>query len=212
MKRFVLSLFSALICCCGFAQETCSKTYMEALQAYQKGNYVEAQRLFTIVAQTCGDYSDVWKKMRECNKVIAEKHNRMAAEISSLKTEKKQLTSEKEKKESELKRQIAELRGEVLGQNKALKQRDDSIALLNSSLDMLNDSISSLKSQQHNLSLQIDSLVFERDSINSLYILEKEKSNKKKDKKQPEQEPASHRDIQPEVLPVVKDSANVVEK
>lgn len=67
MKRSVLIVFISIICFQCVAQN-CQDAYMAALQKYKNKNYVEAQRELIIVAQSCGDYSDVWKILKSATR------------------------------------------------------------------------------------------------------------------------------------------------
>lgn len=101
MKKFIYIFIFCFSSFC-YAQDACYNIYREALQEYNKGNYSEAQRKLVIVAQTCGDYSDVWNKLKSCNKKILEKQNLQATEITILKNEKQKLETEKKKSDEKL--------------------------------------------------------------------------------------------------------------
>ena len=91
MKKCLLLVVLLLFYSTGFSQDACSKAYSEALQSFGKGNYEDAQRKFLAVAQTCTNYTDIWKYLSECNRKIADIQKQQASQISSLKNENQQL-------------------------------------------------------------------------------------------------------------------------
>lgn len=101
MKKYCLIILILMICCVCNAQNACQNAYVSALQKYKNGNYVEAQRELVNVAQTCGNYSDVWKILKDCNKKLSDRQTQQADEIKQLKDEIQRLTSQNKKLESE---------------------------------------------------------------------------------------------------------------
>lgn len=97
------------------AQDACYNKYSAALADYKAGRYAEAQKKFISVANVCGDYSEVYEKLQDCNnqmvqaqKKLQEENTQLRTEIDNLKSKNKQLekqkiTADKEKKAAETK-------------------------------------------------------------------------------------------------------------
>lgn len=152
MRRFYLLLPTLLLNMTMFAQDACYKVYLEALQDYSKSNYIEAQRKFVVVAQTCGDYSDVWSKLKSCNQKIAERERKHTTEISSLQKGKQQVETEM----NSLLQQLAEKAGEISGLQSVINHNRDSLTAVTI---MWRDSLS-------NVNLRLDSVSTLLDSAN----------------------------------------------
>lgn len=101
MKKSIITLLVSLFCFICEAQDACNKAYITALQEYKKGNYTEAQRKLVVIAQTCGDYSDVWNKLKDCNALLAKQQTQQANKISLLEKNNAQLEKDKKKLEAD---------------------------------------------------------------------------------------------------------------
>ena len=155
-KIFLLCIFISASSFC-FSQDACYNTYMDALQDYGKGNYIEAQRKFVLVAQTCGDYSDVWNKLKNCNKKLAEKQSQ---QVSSLSNEKQQLEAELKKSEAENNKKLADAIGQTQYYKEQCKLKADSIQMQLKWNLVWRDSVG-------NLNQRLDSITRLLDSANS---------------------------------------------
>lgn len=200
MKKFFLSYIILLCSAFCYSQDACYTIYMEALHEYNNGNYTEAQRKFVIVAQNCGDYSEVWNMLKSCNSKIAERQKHQAAQIVSLRQENSQLVKETENCKTNvvaIKNELSEHKGYVIGQKNVIKQYDDSIKSLNYQLQQRQYSIVILNNT-------LDSLTTLLDTANvQIQILQAEKanSNKKKDKKRFVQQEITNI-VVPDTLPI----------
>ena len=157
MKRSVIIVLSLIMCFICKAQDACYNIYVEALQEYNKGNYLEAQRRLVVVAQTCGDYSDVWNKLKNCNKKLAEQQSQ---QVSSLSNEKQQLEAELKKSEAENNKKLADAIGQTQYYKEQCKLKADSIQMQLKGNLVWRDSV-------RNLNQRIDSITRLLDSANS---------------------------------------------
>lgn len=101
MKRIIITVLGLFVLATISAQDLCAEKYKQALSLYASGRYVEAQQLFIVVAQSCGNYVEVYKKLKDCNAKIKEKQTAYANEISTLKEKNKKLTEQYNAKKSE---------------------------------------------------------------------------------------------------------------
>ena len=161
MKKYILFFLLTFISSVGSAQDACYNSYMEALQDYNKGNYQEAQRKFVVVAQTCGDYSDVWNKLKNCNKKISEKQQQQASQITNLKSEKQQLEADKKKAETELKS-----KEDLLTHNKAmLSMTQNNLKNLQETFKLAYDTIELLRADTLSLHRKISEMMQKEDVL-----------------------------------------------
>ena len=153
MRKSILIVFIFFVCfqC---AAQNCQEAYMSALQKYKNKKYVEAQRELIIVAQSCGDYSDVWKILKECNKKISEIQIQQTSEIQNLKEENKKHVKQKEGLESE-KIQLTKEKSDAIGQ----------VAKLNEANGKLRQDISNLQKDTAGLKREIVNL---KDTVRML--------------------------------------------
>ena len=199
MKKYILLLITTLICCGGYAQDACSKTYMEALQAYQKGDYVDAQRLLIIVAQTCGDYSDVWKKLRDCNKKIADKQSRQAAEISTLKSEKQQIEALKRKAETDHNNDMRNAALQIRNAETLIRLKSDTIQKQRKWNMVWRDSVMRVNHALDSVTLELHSV---NEQVIALQTELAEKASKDKNKRGDKKSPKPQEGI----VPLVQDT------
>lgn len=102
MKRIVFLTLATFLYVIGSAQDACYDKYMKALQEYNKGNYIEAQSMFLLVAENCDNYSTrAISKLKECNKKLSDLQIKQTGEIKQLKDEKQKLTTQNEILKSE---------------------------------------------------------------------------------------------------------------
>lgn len=153
---FFLLFFPSFI----YSQDACYNTYKAALQEYNKGNYAEAQRKFLVVAQSCGDYSDVWKNLKKCNEKIVEVQTQQTNEIKTLKSANQQLKTHN---------------GELESDNVQLKKYKTDAASQKANAD---ENIKKLRSDTAKLKKEIVRLQRENNSLrDTLKDLRKEAEN-----------------------------------
>lgn len=187
MKKNVFTLIVLILGTIGFAQDACYTIYMEALQEYNKGHYVEAQRKFVIVAQTCGDYSDVWNKLKSCNKIIADKQSQQTNLITNLKTEKQQLEAAKKKVETSHINDMQNAAIQIKNAEKLIELKSDTIQMQRKWNLVWRDSVIKVNRRLDSISLLLDTANLQIDSLKTI-IVQSEKPTKKKDKKQAEKQ------------------------
>lgn len=102
MRKLYVILIMLLLPYCSVAQNDCSSNYGSALADFKAGKYAEAQKKFITIANVCGDYSEVYKKLRECNSQMVQAQNKLQTEskqlreeIDRLKAQNKKLNDEK---------------------------------------------------------------------------------------------------------------------
>lgn len=157
MKKIIL-LFVVLTPFFINAQDACYNVYKNALQEYIKGRYTEAQQKFLVVAQTCGDYSDVWQKLKECNKKIADLQTKQTSEIQNLRGEIQTLKTEKGTLESE-RVKLTNDKSAALGQ---LKKSNETVEKIKQDIDNFRKDTASLKREIVNLK---DTIMTLRDEV-----------------------------------------------
>lgn len=161
MKKNILLSLLTFVCSIAISQDACYNSYMEALQDYNKGNYQDAQRKFVVVAQTCGDYSDVWNKLKNCNRQLSEKQQQQSSQITNLRSEKQQLETDKKKAETELKS-----KEDLLIQNKAmLSLTQNNLKNLQSTFKLAYDTIELLRTDTAALHREIAEWVQKEDAL-----------------------------------------------
>lgn len=180
MKKCLLLVVLLLFYSTGFSQDACSKAYSEALQSFGKGNYEDAQRKFLAVAQTCTNYTDVWKYLSECNKKIADKQKKQALQMDALKNEYQQLEAEKKKADTECNNNL--VKAAVI-----VKLKSDTIQMQRKWNLVWRDSVMKVNRRLDSISLLLDTANLKIDSLKTILILS-EKPTKKKDKKQAEKQ------------------------
>lgn len=163
MRKIITIFITILFAMAMYADDACYSVYLNALRAYNSGDYIEAQRKFILVAQTCGDYQEVYKKLRDCNTKLKEKQTASANEISTLKENNRKLTEQYNAKKSEysdLQRQSAT---RIAGLEKIIEK--DSIRL-----DSVNNVLNATKTELNGTRNRIQRL--ERDSAFLRYELD----------------------------------------
>ena len=155
MKKNILLVFIVFVCSFGYAQDACYNIYKGALQEYNSGNYTEAQRKLVIVAQTCGDYSAVWEKLKDCNKKLAEQQQQQTQKIAKLTDDNKELVRQKKAAEQEWEIEKSNLRQNVSAEAGKIARLDNDISNLNAQIksqnakiDQLRDSIVGLQKEK----------------------------------------------------------------
>mgnify|MGYP003307656302 CR=1 FL=1 len=155
-----------------YADDACYNMYIGALKAYNSGDYIEAQRKFIIVAQTCGDYQEVYKKLRDCNTKLKEKQTAYANEISTLKENNRKLTEQYSKKEAENKDLRKTYAVKITGLDNQLNVKShqlDSVSEVlkntETKLDSAEKNIQRLKQDSALLRQELDSVTHLKDSL-----------------------------------------------
>lgn len=200
MKKCLLLVVLLLFYSTGFSQDACSKAYSEALQSFGKGNYEDAQRKFLAVAQTCTNYTDVWKYLSECNKKIADKQKKQALQMDALKNEYQQLEAEKKKADTECNNNLANAAVQVRRAENIVKLKSDTIQMQRKWNLVWRDSVMKVNRRLDSISLLLDTANLKIDSLKTILILS-EKPTKKKDKK--------HAEKQDPIIPPVLDTLAV---
>jgi len=153
MKKFFLFYFMLLPLLLQ-SQEACNNVYKAAMQEYNKGNYTEAQRKFLVVAQTCGNYSEVWAKLKDCNQKLAEQQKQQSQKITKLTNDnstlaelKKKAEGERDAVKNELSQEKAAEAGRISGLNKTINDLNVDIQNRDVTIVQLRDSVSALQTQ-----------------------------------------------------------------
>jgi chromosome segregation ATPase len=163
-KLLFILLFIPIL---AFADD-CSNAYMEGVRLYKSGKYAEAQQKFIAVAKECGNYSDVFKMLKDCNTKLFESLNesanekkRLATQISNYKNENQQLVSTKNKLDADLKEKT-----DLINQSsrKLLTLQSD-LKVTQEALDLANGIIEQLRSDTSNLHTEISERVNQYDSL-----------------------------------------------
>ena len=176
MKRYILIF---LLCLPIFIlADECSETYKIGVDLFKAGEYTEAQRKFIAVAKVCGNYSNVYQYLKDCNTKLSEKlkqieasQKTLSSQISSLKVEKEQLSKAKTKSETEWNNERAKLVGKVKGYENTIEQRNQTISNLERQLEEKNQSMELLREEIRKASndaaelVKIAQRVIEQDSI-----------------------------------------------
>ena len=186
MKKIIL-LFGVLLPTVIYSQDACYNVYKTALQEFNKGNYAEAQRKFLVVAKTCGDYSDVWKKLKDCNQKLADIQALQVTEITSLKAGKKKLTEDVEHEKEKNSKQTVEL-SKAAVQLQALKndtvRKNKEITEGKKQLSELQNKVSNMQHAKDSIQATLDSALVQisilQEEINNY---SKKKENSKKNEK-----------------------------
>ena len=130
--------------------DDCANAYKAGSDLYKHGKYAEAQVKFIAVAKVCGEYADVWDKIKSCNQKLAEKQTEQAKQLASLKAEmKKQEDSAKAKPtlNSEASNAIGKLINDLNSTKQKLQDANDTIGVLKTCIAVQLDKIDSLQQQ-----------------------------------------------------------------
>lgn len=168
MRKIIAICIIVLFAMSIYADDACYNMYIGALKAYNSGDYIEAQRKFIIVAQTCGDYQEVYKKLRDCNTKLKEKQTASANEISTLKENNRKLTEQYNKKNAECEKSLQKSAMQIRGLE--IKLKKDSVQL-DSVSEVLKNTETKLDSAEKNIQrLKQDSALLrqELDSVTNL--------------------------------------------
>lgn len=190
MKKCLLLVVLLLFYSTGFSQDACSKAYSEALKSFGKGNYEDAQRKFLAVAQTCTNYTDVWKYLSECNKKIADKQKKEALQMDALKKKYQQL--EADKKEADI-----EYRNSMSNAAKQITNAKTLIGLKSDTIQIWRDSVIKVNRRLDSISLLLDTANLQIDSLKTIIVHSEKPTTKKYKKPAEKQEP---------IIPSVQDT------
>lgn len=163
-------LFLILVCLpiLAFADD-CANAYKAGSDLYKQGKYAEAQSKFIAVAKICGDYADVWDKIKSCNQKLSEKQSQQASQITSLKAEIKQLSQADKtndgassavlgKEAMSIVKNIDNIKEEAKQSKEQLQVANDSIIVLNNMLKDANAGVEQLRKDIESLNQRIDEL------------------------------------------------------
>lgn len=178
MKKILLILL--IIPICAFADD-CSNAYMSGLELYRQGNYIEAQQKFIAVAKVCGNYSDVFKMLKDCNAKSANQQKQSLAtqkqndlQIKNLKTENQQLKAAKETAETKyndlLKKSAAkvnEMQNELDNTKNELIAAQSDINTLKEDTTAMHSKISTLLVNNDELQTALDECVLDTAANNN---------------------------------------------
>ena len=148
--------------------DDCSNAYMEGVRLYKSGKYAEAQQKFIAVAKECGNYSDVFKMLKDCNTKLFESLNesanekkRLATQICNYKNENQQLVSTKNKLDADLKEKT-----DLINQSsrKLLTLQSD-LKVTQEALDLANGIIEQLRSDTSILHIELSGWENKCDSL-----------------------------------------------
>lgn len=151
--------------------DDCSNAYMEGVRLYKSGKYAEAQQKFIAIAKECGNYSDVFKMLKDCNTKLSESLNesanekkRLATQLSNLKNENQQLASAKNKLDDDLKAKT-----DLINQSsrKLLTLQSD-LKITRETLDIANGIIEQLRNDTSNLHAKLACWENQCDSLKTV--------------------------------------------
>lgn len=172
MKRIIITILGIFVIANAFAQDLCAEKYKQALSLYASGRYVEAQQLFIVVAQSCGNYVEVYKKLKDCNTKIKEKQTASANEISTLKENNRKLTGQYNKKEAEYNdlqkasaTKIAGLENQLNVKSHQLDSVSEALKSTETKLGSAEKNIQRLKQDSALLRQELDSVTHLKDSL-----------------------------------------------
>lgn len=157
MKKCLLLVVLLLFYSTGFSQDACSKAYSEALQSFGKGNYEDAQRKFLAVAQTCTNYTDIWKYLSECNRKIADIQKQQASQISSLKNENQQLLEEKKKADTRCENNTRNAAMQIMRAENMVNLKSDTIQMQRRWNMIWRDSVKNINRRLDSIQVLLDS-------------------------------------------------------
>ena len=200
MKRiFVIIALFASIC---VLADDCYDTYELGKELYQEGKYAEAQLKFIAVSKACGNYSNVYQYIKNCNQKLVETQKHQVSQINALKIQNHQLEDEKKKADTECNNNLANAAVQVRKAENIVKLKSDTIQMQRKWNLVWRDSVMKVNRRLDSISLLLDTANLKIDSLKTILILS-EKPTKKKDKKQAEKQDP----IIPSVLDtLVKDS------
>lgn len=195
-KLFFILLFIPLLA----IADDCSNAYMEGVRLYKSGKYAEAQLKFIAVAKECGNYSDVFKMLKDCNLKLAESLNesvkeqkRSATQITNLRNESQQLMSAQNKLDADLKaktdlinqssRKLLTLQTDLKTTQEALTSANGIIEQLQSDTSILHIELSGWENQCDSLKTALAECVLDTAANNSdIKVLKGKVKNAEKEK------------------------------
>lgn len=185
MKRiFVIIALFASIC---VLADDCYDTYELGKELYQEGKYAEAQLKFIAVSKACGNYSNVYQYIKNCNQKLVETQKHQVSQINALKIQNHQLEDEKKKADTECNNNLANAAVQVRKAENIVKLKSDTIQMQRKWNLVWRDSVMKVNRRLDSISLLLDTANLKIDSLKTILILS-EKPTKKKDKKQAEKQ------------------------
>ena len=195
MKRiFVIIALFASIC---VLADDCYDTYELGKELYQEGKYAEAQLKFIAVSKACGNYSNVYQYIKNCNQKLVETQKHQVSQINALKIQNHQLEDEKKKADTECNNNLANAAVQVRKAENIVKLKSDTIQMQRKWNLVWRDSVMKVNRRLDSISLLLDTANLKIDSLKTILILS-EKPTKKKDKK--------HAEKQDPIIPSVLDT------
>ena len=190
MKRiFVIIALFASIC---VLADDCYDTYELGKELYQEGKYAEAQLKFIAVSKACGNYSNVYQYIKNCNQKLVETQKHQVSQINALKIQNHQLEDEKKKADTECNNNLANAAVQVRKAENIVKLKSDTIQMQRKWNLVWRDSVMKVNRRLDSISLLLDTANLKIDSLKTILILS-EKPTKKKDKKQSSPARQAHR-------------------
>lgn len=185
MKRiFVIIALFASIC---VLADDCYDTYELGKELYQEGKYAEAQLKFIAVSKACGNYSNVYQYIKNCNQKLVETQKHQVSQINALKIQNHQLEDEKKKADTECNNNLANAAVQVRRAENIVKLKSDTIQMQRKWNLVWRDSVMKVNRRLDSISLLLDTANLQIDSLKTI-IVQSEKPTKKKDKKQAEKQ------------------------
>ena len=155
-KNFLIIVIISFFCFVCNAQ--CQKNYEEALKNYKAGDYIKAQREMVVVVQSCGDWSDAWKVIKNCNKKLEEKQQKQHEQISTLQDVNRKLVKDTARLQSDIRKlrsnttslataagQVQSLQNEIDSQKKTIQSQNDTIAARDQEIAQLRQRIAEME-------------------------------------------------------------------
>ena len=185
VKRiFVIIALFASIC---VLADDCYDTYELGKELYQEGKYAEAQLKFIAVSKACGNYSNVYQYIKNCNQKLVETQKHQVSQINALKIQNHQLEDEKKKADTECNNNLANAAVQVRRAENIVKLKSDTIQMQRKWNLVWRDSVMKVNRRLDSISLLLDTANLQIDSLKTI-IVQSEKPTKKKDKKQAEKQ------------------------
>lgn len=195
MKRiFVIIALFASIC---VLADDCYDTYELGKELYQEGKYAEAQLKFIAVSKACGNYSNVYQYIKNCNQKLVETQKHQVSQINALKIHNHQLEDEKKKADIEYRNSMSNAAVQVRKAEKLIELKSDTIQMQRKWNLVWRDSVIKVNRRLDSISQLLDTANLQIDSLKTI-IVQIEKPTKNKDKK--------HTEKQVPIIPSVLDT------
>lgn len=195
MKRiFVIIALFASIC---VLADDCYDTYELGKELYQEGKYAEAQLKFIAVSKACGNYSNVYQYIKNCNQKLVETQKHQVSQINALKIQNHQLEDEKKKADIEYRNSMSNAAVQVRKAEKLIELKSDTIQMQRKWNLVWRDSVIKVNRRLDSISQLLDTANLQIDSLKTI-IVQSEKPTKNKDKK--------HTEKQVPIIPSVLDT------